>query len=202
MHSNPAFRKPDRTRNLAFAAERGFGLLTLAGPDGPLASHIPFILSDTGAVAEMHLTRSNPILRCDGAAALLAVVGPDGYVSPDWYGAPEQVPTWNYVAVHLRGRVEVLPVEALRPHLERLSARFEEALDKCPWTMGKMTEESIARMMRMIVPVALHIEDVAGTWKLNQNKEDGARRGAATAIPASVGAEREALGQLMLEPPL
>ncbi|MEL6678737.1 MAG: FMN-binding negative transcriptional regulator [Pseudomonadota bacterium] len=199
MHSNPAFRKADRAQNIAFAAERGFGMLTVGGAEGPLASHVPFLLR--GDLVEMHLTRSNPILRCGGASALMAVVGPDGYVSPDWYGAPEQVPTWNYVAVHLRGRLEVLDPAALRPHLERLSARFEGALDKCPWTMAKMTEEGVARMMRMIVPVALHVEDVQGTWKLNQNKDDGARLGASKAMPGSVGSEPGALAALMAKPP-
>jgi len=54
-----------------------------------------------------HLVRSNPIAQCLRAGerkAVLAVSGPDAYVSPDWYARmPDQVPTWNYVAVHLRG---------------------------------------------------------------------------------------------------
>ncbi|MEM8657872.1 MAG: FMN-binding negative transcriptional regulator, partial [Pseudomonadota bacterium] len=48
MHPNAAFRKPTRDQNIAFARERAFGVLTLAGPDGPLASHVPFVLSPDG----------------------------------------------------------------------------------------------------------------------------------------------------------
>jgi SAM-dependent methyltransferase len=111
---------------LAFAAKRGFGVLSVNGTEGPLAAHVPFVFDKDGMV-EMHLVRSNPIARMEGPVpALLAVQGPDAYISPDWYGAADQVPTWNYVAVHLRGVLHPLPVEALEPHLDALSAEFED----------------------------------------------------------------------------
>jgi transcriptional regulator len=70
-----------------------------------MISHVPFVLNANGTEAELHLVRSNPIARAvtGPTQAVLAVTGPDGYVSPDWYDTPDQVPTWNYVAVHLRG---------------------------------------------------------------------------------------------------
>jgi transcriptional regulator len=121
------------------------------------------------------------------AAALLAISGPDAYVSPDWYGphdqVPDQVPTWNYVAVHLRGILEPLPETALRPHVDALSAEHEGRIaGKAPWTSAKMTEGAMPRMMRMILPFRLHISSVDGTWKLNQNKPDAVRARAAAAL--------------------
>ena len=198
MHSNPAFRKPGPAANLRFAGETGFGTLTLAGDGGlPLASHIPFLVED-GRI-EAHLTRANPILRAlrDGPRpALLAVVGPDGYISPDWYGEADQVPTWNYVAVHIRGALAAASPERLHDHLDRLSARFEADLaPKAPWTTGKMAPDALARMMRMIVPVTLAVETVEGTWKLGQNKSDAARLGAADALGDTP------LSRLMRSPP-
>ncbi|MFQ5624677.1 MAG: FMN-binding negative transcriptional regulator, partial [Paracoccaceae bacterium] len=193
MHPNSAFRRASEVRNLAFAAERGFGMLTLAGPDGPLAAHIPFLLRD-GRI-EAHLARSNPILRVldTSKAALLAVSGPDAYVSPDWYRLEEQVPTWNYVAVHLRGQLERRPQAELRGHLERLSARFEADLaPKPPWLLDKLSETAFARLARMIVPVGMTVENVDGTWKLAQNKPDAARLSAADALEATA-AEMAAL---------
>ena len=105
MHSNPAFRQQSTDDNLAFARQRGFGQLALNGDTGPLISHVPFILSDDGTALDLHLARPNPILRLLATPhpAVIAVSGPDGYVSPDWYGMEDQVPTWNYIAVHLRG---------------------------------------------------------------------------------------------------
>lgn len=201
MHPNPAFRQEPEARALAFAAERGFGVLTVAGPDGILAAHVPFVLADGQLAA--HLVRSNPLarhLRAGSAEALMIVSGPDAYISPDWYGETEMVPTWNYVAVHLRGPLALLPEERLRPHLEQLSATFEARLrPKPPWTLGKMSGEAIAARLRQIVPVQMRIVSVASTFKLNQNRSDAARAGAVAALArgGTPGLETAALAALM-----
>lgn len=201
MHPNPAFRQTPADANLAFARGRGFGLLALNGPEGPMAAHVPFILSGDGRSAEVHLVRSNPVARALSTPqpALLAVSGPDAYVSPDWYGLDHQVPTWNYIAVHLRGDLSLLPQGDMRGHLDRLSAHFEAMLaPKHPWRTEKMPEETLERLMRAIVPARLDVRDVQGTWKLNQNKPEEARRGAAEAIAASpVGSDPAGIARLM-----
>ncbi|MEZ5798899.1 MAG: FMN-binding negative transcriptional regulator [Paracoccaceae bacterium] len=188
MHPNPAFRQTPADRNLAFARDRGFGVLMVNGPEGPLAAHVPFLLDPDGGLAELHLARSNPIARAGlPLPALLAVSGPDAYVSPDFYGphevVPDQVPTWNYLAVHLRGVLEPLPPAALAAHVAALSAEQEgRIVGKTPWTADKMTEGALERMLRMILPFRLRIEQVDGTWKLNQNKPAEVRARAAAAL--------------------
>lgn len=188
MHPNPAFRQEPIDRNLAFARARGFGILTVNGPEGPLAAHVPFLLNEDASFAELHLARSNPIARAGlPAPALIAVSGPDAYISPDWYGphseVPDQVPTWNYVAVHLRGTLEPLSDESLRPHVDALSAQHEgRIVGKRPWTSAKMTEGALPRMMRMILPFRFKVTSIDGTWKLNQNKTPEIRARAAQAL--------------------
>lgn len=206
MHPNPAYRGADAARNLAFARERGFGVLTVAGAEEPLASHIPFVMDEAGGALTAHIVRSNPIwrrLREGPARALLVVSGPDGYISPDWYGVSDQVPTWNYIAVHLRGELKLMEGERLRAQLDALSHEFETRLaPKRAWTSDKMEPEALARMMRMIAPVEMRIESVDGTWKLSQNKPDEMRVLAAEALRGSgVGAEIAALAALMKTPP-
>jgi transcriptional regulator len=199
MHPNPIYRKAGPATILDFARARGFGTLTINGPEGPLASHVPFVLGD--GFAELHLVRSNPIARALGAPvpALLAVVGPDGYVSPDWYGMEDQVPTWNYVAVHLRGTLRDMPPADLRGQLDRLSAEFEERIaGKAPWRLDKVSAEVRERLMRMIVPCRFDIASVDGTWKLGQNKPEMARKGAADGMrSAPIGSEIAALTRMM-----
>ena len=201
MHPNPAFHDADAAQNLAFARERGFGTLAVTGPDGPLLSHVPFLLSGDGTFVELHLVRSNPIARLLRApqAAKIAVTGGDSYVSPDWYGVADQVPTWNYVAVHLTGPLEALPAEALLPLLDRQSAFYEERLlPKPPWTTDKMTEETLARLMRAILPCRMRVAQVDGTWKLGQNKPEPVRLAAARKVAAyGFGAETSVLGAQM-----
>lgn len=128
MHPNRVFRGETGEKNIAFAHQRGFGILTVNGPEGPLASHVPLLLSEDGTMLETHLVRSTLLARSLPAPALMAVVGPDGYISPEWYGIPDQVPTWNYVAVHLRGRLELAPPDVLHDLLDRQSALFEARL--------------------------------------------------------------------------
>jgi transcriptional regulator len=201
MHPNPAFRQVPAEESLAFAKERGFGTLCVNADSGPLLAHVPFVVTESGGLSALiHLARSNGIARSAlPAPAVLAVMGPESYISPDWYGAVDQVPTWNYVAVHLRGRLEPLPAEALRPMADELSAMFEaRLLPKRPWTSAKMSEGAMERMMRMILPYRLVIEGVEGTWKLGQNKTPEQRAGAVAGLEAwEEPSPRQALAALM-----
>lgn len=204
MHPNPAFRQTPAARNLDVARARAFGILMLNGPDGPLVAHVPFLLSEDGTTADLHLVRSNPVARAltTPQPAVIAVSGPDGYVSPDWYGVADQVPTWNYVAVHLRGRLALLDEAGMHDMLDRQSAHFEDQLrPKPPWTTAKMPPDAMARMMRQIVPARLDITTVDGTWKLNQNKPDAVRLAAAAAIESGgIGSGLADLAALMRDP--
>lgn len=196
MHRNKAYRGPSPDENLSFARTRGFGTLCLNHDDGPLLSHIPFVLSADGTYAEAHLVRSNPILKLLGPPkpAVIAVSGGDSYVSPDWYGLENQVPTWNYVAVHLRGTLRQLPAEDLRGILERLSDQFEQRLlPKKVWTLDKVADDAYRKLSMQIVPIRLDIDDVQGTWKLAQPKPPEAIAGAADGI-ADVTADGLGLG--------
>ncbi len=166
-----------------------------------MLSHIPFYLDAEGTRLEAHIARSNPIVQAlaSDARAVVSVVGPDGYVSPDWYGDEGQVPTWNYVAVHLRGVVRRAPQDGLRDHLDRLSSHFESRLAPKPvWQTDKLGPEKLAKLMTLIVPIELQVEKVDGTWKLNQNKSEVTRvRAAAHMDAAGLGQEVAALSDLM-----
>lgn len=205
MHPNPIYRKTGRDRNIAFARDMSFGVLSINGADGPLLSHIPFVLNEDNTALEAHLLASNPIWRAleTPQKAVIAVNGPNGYISPDWYGIEDQVPTWNYVAVHLRGQLERVEQDVLQDHLDRLSEQFEARLLPKPiWRSDKMSADMLTKFRRMIRPVSLQISSIEGTWKLNQNKPDEARLSAATSIETSqYGMETEALAALMRTPP-
>lgn len=201
MHPNPVYRQTPSETSLAYARERGFGTLAVNGESGPLLSHVPFLLNDGGSAADLHLVRSNPIARLGRVPAVIAVSGPDGYVSPDWYGMPDQVPTWNYIAVHLRGILEPLPPDTLRSLLDRQSEEYEaRLLPKPAWRTGKMDPAALDRLMRMILPFRFAIETVDATWKLSQNKPGAARLGAADGVGAAgFGQETDRLARMMRE---
>jgi transcriptional regulator len=202
MHPNPAFRAGDEAKALALVRDRGFGTLAVCGADGPLLSHVPVHLADDGGHVDLHLVRSNPILRTlsDSRPAVIAVQGPDGYVSPNWYGIDDQVPTWNYVAVHLRGSLRRLPQGEMRAMLDRQAVPYETRANPArPWTAAKMTLEVLDRMMRQIVPCRMGVETVDATWKLSQNKSRDVRLRAADAMAAGdgIGTDLPALARMM-----
>lgn len=185
MHPNPSFRTETERQNIEFARKRAFGTLAVNHSNGPLLSHIPFILSQDGSQAELHLVRSNPIVRLieSPVSAVISVNGSDAYISPDWYDVDDQVPTWNYVAVHLRGELQRMNQEEMHGVLERLTADMEKRLlPKKPWVSDKMDQDIYARMQRQIIPVSFHVSEITGTWKLSQNKPDEVRHAAANGL--------------------
>ena len=205
MHPNPIYRQTPPDQATEFARNRAFGTLTVNGDEGPLASHVPFLLSEDGKTADIHLVRSNPIVRALSVPqkCLLAVNGADSYISPDWYGLDDQVPTWNYVAVHLTGTLVRLAQDEIRRLVEELSDHFESRIEgKTPWRTNKMTAGTMEKMLIQIVPFRFEIEDVQGTWKLNQNKPDTARLSAAAQVETSpLGLGTGALAGLMRSVP-
>jgi transcriptional regulator len=177
MYVPPMF-KPDRAASLAFAQARGFG--TVCAWDGarPIASSLPFYLTsaeDGTPRAAFHVARHNPLAKlADGKASwLMTVNGADAYISADWYASPDQVPTWFYQAVHLTGTVRMLSDDELAPHLDRLSAKFETWLaPKPPWTASKLTATRLDTLKKAIVGLVMSVDEVEGSFKLNQHKSD------------------------------
>lgn len=177
MYAPPRFQ-PDRAASLAFAGARGFGVVCTHDGSKPIASPLPFSLdyaSDGTPQVSFHVARFNPIAACaDGATSwLLAVTGADAYVSADWYVSPDQVPTWLYEAVHLTGPVTRMSEAALSAHVDALSAEFEgRLLPKRPWTSAKMAAGRLDAMKKGIVGLVMTVEQVEGSFKLNQHKSD------------------------------
>jgi len=204
MHPNPTFHSQDHAKDIAFVRDRAFGTLMVNGDPVPMVAHVPILLSEDGCEVLIHLVRSNPIARAlkSPLAARIAVMGPDGYVSPDWYGIADHVPTWNYVAVQITGVLELLPHGKMREVLDAQSAHFEtRLLPKTPWTTDKMSPDVLEKMMRMIVPCRMQVDDIAATWKLGQNKDDAVRERAAARVSGGIGTELAALATLMGDPP-
>jgi transcriptional regulator len=200
MHPNAAFRWEDRDELRAFVGEIGFGTLFAQTPDGPRVAHVPAIFLGADRLG-FHIARGNGITRhLNGAEALFVVQGPDAYISPDWYGLADQVPTWNYLAVELQGIARRMDRDALADQIDRLSAAFEARLAPKPeWTREKMSPGLFDRMLAGIVGFTLDVTAWRGTRKLGQNKPEEARLAAAEALDAN---GQRAMAHLMRELPL
>jgi transcriptional regulator len=204
MYTPPMF-KPDRAAMLAFAEARGFGTACAWDGSKPIASSLPFYLSfgaDGTPQAMFHLARQNPLLKlADGVSSwLLAVNGPDAYVSADWYVSPDQVPTWLYQAVHLTGPVRILSDDELTVQVDTLSAKFENwLLPKRPWTSAKMTAPRLEALKKAIVGLVMTVDEVEGSFKLNQHKSEADYAAVASGLAAQPDTGSQQIAGLMRE---
>ncbi|WP_423142045.1 FMN-binding negative transcriptional regulator [Parablastomonas sp. CN1-191] len=194
MHPGSAFRAPDREWATAIVEEVGFGMVFAATPDGPRVAHTPLVLTGDGAL-QFHLARGNGLTRgLDGAAALALVNGPDGYVSPRWYAdAAGAVPTWNYVAVEMEGRVRRMDEDGLVGLLETLSARHEGRLPAPAWTLDRLDAGARAGLLAGIAGFEMEIAAWRPTFKLSQNRNAADRAGVAAGLEGSGAAGIAAL---------
>lgn len=195
MHPSPDFRWQDRDAIRHFVREIVFGQLFAATPDGPRVAQVPAVWVDDDTLG-LHVSRGNALTRhLNGATALFTVLGPDGYISPDWYGlGPDEVPTWNYAAVELEGVCRRMSRDELVSHIDQLAAEQEARLAKAPWTRDKMTAGRFDTVLNGAVGFTLEIAAWRGTLKLGQNKPAAARAGAAN---GSEAAGRRGIAQLM-----
>ncbi|WP_295530396.1 FMN-binding negative transcriptional regulator [Novosphingobium sp. Chol11] len=171
MHPNSAFKKEDRALFEALITEIGFGMVFFTTPDGPRVAHVPLLLTEAGTL-RFHLALGNALTRhLDGVQALAVVNGPDGYISARWYADPDQVPTWNYIALEMEGPVRRMDRAELLALLGDVSAHHEARVAQgSPWTMDKMDLNKRERMMDMIVGFELTVQAWRPTLKLSQNK--------------------------------
>jgi transcriptional regulator len=158
----------------AYLSQRAFGTVVAVSGGTPVASHVPLeVSSRADRRISFHLARANPLhgILAAHPRALIVVSGPDAYVSPDWYATRHQVPTWNYMSVHLTGEAEILPAAEALAHVDSLTRQFESRLaGKKPWTSDKLPAAKREAMLRAIVPVAFSVERIEAQWKLSQNK--------------------------------
>lgn len=173
MYIPEKYRQQDEKAIRAFLQQHAFGILVSEGPDGPLATHLPLELvgADSGPWAlEGHLARANPHagqLR-DGQPVLCIFNGPHAYVSSSWY-REEEVPTWNYQAVHLRGCCRRQSDEELLASLHRLVDKYEQDSDQ-PVSLHNLSPATM-RQVRGIVGFRIEAVQVEAAYKLSQGRE-------------------------------
>ncbi len=206
LYIPPHFRETDKDRLQAEITRIGFATLTTVGPDGPLISHLPVILdTSVGEFGQLrcHVARANPQWRdSDFCKTALAVfMGPHTSISPSWYPSKKEhgkaVPTWNYVSICARGRIEVFEDrDELAAHVTELSNLHEAAFPE-PWQVSDAPPDYIERQLRGIVGFRFTIDALEGKMKLSQNRSEADRHSVAEALGASPDADARAVAERM-----
>jgi transcriptional regulator len=175
-------RDPERVR--AFIEAHAFGVLIVPGDGGELEiTHIPFLFDHDAKPSgrlRAHVARANPIWKraIDAPAVTVVFAGPHGYVSPSWYEhRTEQVPTWNYMTVHARGRAEgPCDHDESMALLDDLASYYERGMP-APWSAAELDPAFREDLLREIVVFSIRIDRLDAKFKLSQNRslEDRAR---------------------------
>jgi transcriptional regulator len=190
MYVPAHFAPPDL--DAVYAAIERYSFATLVSAAGGLvASHLPLLLErpqkcdgtrSVPATLLGHMARANSQWREAAGQPVLAIfAGPHAYVSPQWYEAEKVVPTWNYVAVHAYGRLELIQDPAAAEALLRRTVAHYEASQPRPWTLDE-PPEFVERLTAQIVAFRIPIERLEGKWKLNQNHPEERRANVIAAL--------------------
>ena len=201
MYLRPVFLQSDPAEIAALIRANPFAQLVSAGPRGLEASHLPlsYHAGADGFELSGHFAAANP--QCDaigGGLEVLAVfAGPHAYISPGWYETQPAVPTWDYAAVHVYGRLT--PVTDAAGIAADVTATA--ATDPAGFDVMALTPEYRARMFAGIRAFRLHPARVQTQWKLSQNRSAADRRSVMSALrqggDAMAGQVAAMIGQTM-----
>lgn len=172
MYIPEHFRVREQETAVAFMRANPFAILTSSSPEGPFATHLPLAIHQNGEglVLRGHVAKANPHWRYleSQPQALIIFHGPHAYVSTENYTTQENVPTWNYGAVHAYGEARILPEpEQMLTILHDLIGTFEARYAE-QW--AGLSEEYRQRMLSHIVGFEIPVTKIEAKFKLSQNR--------------------------------
>jgi len=172
MYIPKLYREEDRARVLEFLEQNNFPALITFDGERPIATHLPVEVaaSEDGALTILgHMSRANPQWRSFGEGEVLMIFqGAHTYISPRWY-SHVNVPTWNYMMVHVYGKVRLVEGDELYSLLSRLVRKHEV---NTSYSLEGMPQDFVQREMNGVVGFVLDVTRVDAGYKLSQNRNN------------------------------
>ena len=169
----PAYHQvKDKEKMIAVIKQYPLGLLVSVKDDKPLLTHIPFIYNDKTGRLVAHIDKNNPQLGAlqDGANVTVVFKGPDCYISPSVYDSENQLPTWNYIIVHITGTIQLInDPEAAKQSMITMTEFLEKPDHK--FILHK-NNPKMDRFVNYIQAFEIDITDWEGKFKLSQDKSE------------------------------
>lgn len=167
----------DRAAQLAYMRAYPFAAIATCGPGGLMATHLPFVVEEAdGRITLLaHMAKANPQWRDFAACAEAMVIfmQPHAYVSPRLYDSAQNVPTWNYVAVHAYGKPVLIEERAAKLELQRKLVGQHDAGYLAQ--MAALPESYIDAKLGAIASFALEVQRIEARYKLSQDKNPAER---------------------------
>ena len=178
MYTPEAYQNKDTNAIKAFIKANGFGILINTTQGKPWGTHIPLQLEKNEKGEDVlvgHIAKANPQWKSftDNDVVLCIFNGPHSYISSSWY-KEEEVPTWNYIAVHVYGKLTITSETATLEAMHRLVDNYERG-SECPISTRDMSNSTL-RQVEGVVGFSITITEMQATYKLSQTrKEDHAQ---------------------------
>jgi transcriptional regulator len=175
MYSSNHFKAKENEEVLAFMQAHPFITVCAVHADGqPIATHIPVLIEvrEEGSFLTGHVQRkSDHHAAMKHSEKVLAIfTGPHAYISAAWYTPQNTASTWNYTAVHAKGKVHWKDEQWLRSFLAKLTAHFEQDAQS-PALMHHMHEDYLQQMLPAIEGFEIEVISLDHVFKLSQNKD-------------------------------
>jgi transcriptional regulator len=189
----------DQAELLAYMRSYSFAALATAGAGGLMATHLPFVIEEEGGRITLlaHMAKANPQWRDFAADAdgLVIFMQPHAYVSPRLYDSRQNVPTWNYVAVHAYGRPLLIEERGAKLELQKkLIHQYDEGYLE---QMAELSDSYLDARLAAIVSFSLEVTRIEARYKLSQDKSPAERERIASAFEASGDGVAAETAQLM-----
>ncbi|MCY9190528.1 FMN-binding negative transcriptional regulator [Bacillus mojavensis] len=157
-----------------FVQNNSFGTIVTTAQGKPIATHLPLQLIKEGDTYYItgHIAYGNPQWRTFEACedVLVMFQGPHAYISSSWY-EKENVPTWNYQAVHVYGTASILNQEELKHDLTMLLQKYEKHR-KNPVLWDKLSPQLLESQLKGIVGFKMKVGEIQASYKLSQNRNE------------------------------
>ena len=177
-----------------------FAILITVVDGIPVATHLPILLEQDEPISLAgHLARQNQHWKAlEGSESLIIFSGPHGYVSPTFYESNPNVPTWNYISIHVYGKVVLIENDdEVLAHLESMVTTLDP--DLASVDPASTDSEHYRRMMPGIVAFRMFPAKIEGKAKLNKNKSEQDRLAVRARYLESDSEDERAMGRLMPE---
>lgn len=171
MYIPKHFEQKDNEKSIAFMRTYNFALLVSVKEDLPIATHLPFVIEekDNIIVLTSHLSKANEQWKTFADKEVLIVFAePHAYISPALYEKQQNVPTWNYIAVHAYGKIKILnsdeeKLKVLHKQMQTFEADYIEQFKN-------LDKKYINGLLNGIVAFEIIVTDLQSKEKLSQNK--------------------------------
>jgi transcriptional regulator len=174
MYTPEIYKNEDPESIKAFLKENSFGILINQTNGKLCATHIPIELeinADGKEILQGHISKLNPQAEgfTENDQVLAVFTGPHSYISSSWYDH-ENVPTWNYIAVHVYGRIKIVDYDTSVTQLKKLVDKYEVNSGN-PVRVENLSSGTM-REARGIFGFEIEIDEIQATKKLSQNRDD------------------------------